>query len=51
MGMTGMTGQHGDHRGVGTTCGGDNGDHSHGGVGTTWRPSGDDGDNMGMMLG
>ena len=34
-----------------TTWGGDHGDHSHGGVGTTWGPSGDNGDDVGMTWG
>ena len=38
--MSGQQGQCGDHRGVGTMWGGDNGDHSHGGcenhMGTFW---------------
>ena len=41
MGTMGVWGQ--------TTWGGDNGDHSHGGLGTTWRPSRDDGDDVVMM--
>ena len=33
----------------GLMWGGDYGDHSHGGLGTTWGHCGDDGDNVGMM--
>ena len=34
---------------MGTMGCGDNGDHNHGGVGTTWKPSGDNRDDVGMM--
>ena len=36
-------------RTTGTTWGGDNGDHCHRGVGTTWGPCGGFGDDVGMM--
>ena len=36
---------------MGTTLGGDHGDHSHGGVGMMWGQHGDDRDAMGMTWG